>query len=135
MVTGPGVTRASRFWSATSPSASVGHMPHPDPHRQVASATASAASLARTQRAQEEVRKRVFVGYRMEAPQPAPMIPGGPGPNISTIWYPAAFDPTGPPQHEKAPDGGLLNTVVPPLAPLQPYGPVKEKYDATTAKI
>ncbi|HET9646779.1 MAG TPA: hypothetical protein VFP34_00925 [Microlunatus sp.] len=97
--------------------------------------TEAAASLAKTQRAQEEVRKKVFVGYRMDPPKPGPMVPGGPGPNMSMIWYPAAFDPTGPPQYDKPPDGGLLNTIVAAPSPLQPYGPVKEKYDASTAKI
>ena len=97
--------------------------------------TEAASSLAKTQRAQEEVRKKVFVGYRINPPMPGPMIPGGPGPNLSMVWYPTAFDPTGPPQYDKPPDGGLLNTVLPAPSPLQPYGPVKEKYDASTSKM
>ncbi len=106
--------------------------------QQIEEAKLCAGAIARTQRAQEEVRNKVFVGYERTTPS-ASAIPVEGAPIIAdptTHYVPVRFDPTSPPQFDKPPAAtGLLENVIPSPSPLQPYKVVKEKYDAATEKV
>jgi hypothetical protein len=105
---------------------------------QIQEAKMCAAAIARIQRAQEEVREKVYVGYDlMRVPAATMPVQGAPMMGSPFVTYtPVKFDPTAAPQYDKAPGAtGLLEQVLPSPAKLQAYDAVKEKYDTATGKV